>query len=67
MNSNTLRINKRTVLGSQYWLIGAAGSLTLDGVLAAIPVVAIGAYLVAAPELSSVRVPRPSKFLLSAE
>ena len=62
----TARLNKRTVLGGQYWTIAAIGALTAHGVLLAVVLGVVGAYLVC-PAVGRPRSAGPSKFLLRAK
>jgi len=59
-------INKRTVLGGQYWLVAVTVALSMRGLPLAAVLAVAGAYLVFAPVVRSRRA-EPSKFLLRAE
>jgi hypothetical protein len=52
MNIVSTPLNKRTVLGGQYLLVGAVGALTLESVLLVAALVAVGVYLLLAPALA---------------
>jgi hypothetical protein len=52
MNIASPPINKRTVLGGQYLLVGAVGALSLESVLLVAALVAVGAYLLFEPALA---------------
>ena len=59
-----VRINKRTILASQYWTVAVLGALTAGNVALAVALGAVGAYLLAPVVAGD---PRPSKFLLRAK
>ncbi|WP_276300528.1 hypothetical protein [Halorussus lipolyticus] len=44
-----LPLNKRTVLGGQYLLVGATGALALESTLLAVALITVGVYLLFAP------------------
>jgi len=50
--STALPLNKRTVLGGQYLLVGAAGALALESLLLAVALIAVGVYLLVRPVLA---------------
>jgi len=58
-------VNKRTMLGGQFWLVAVAGALTVEGFPLAVGLTVAGAYLVLAPVVESRS--EASKFLLGAE
>lgn len=62
MTTPPLAVNKRTVLGGQYWTIGAVIALASDSVPLAALLVAVGAYLVLAPRLRREGCGEPSEF-----
>jgi len=59
-------VNKRTMLGGQFWLVAVAGALTVEGLPLAVALTLAGAYLVLAPAVGS-RGGEASKLLLGAE
>jgi hypothetical protein len=60
-------VNKRTLLGGHYLTIGAVTGLTPGSAPIATLLVAVGAYILLEPRLSSARRSRPFRLLLSAE
>ncbi|WP_135828330.1 hypothetical protein [Halorussus halobius] len=58
-------VNKRTMLGGQFWFVAVAGALSVEGLPLAVALTAAGAYLVLVPAVG----PRieASKLLLGAE
>jgi len=53
MPSSTPMVNKRTVLASQFWTVGIAVGLAPRSVPLGVLLVAVGAYLLVGPRLSS--------------
>ncbi|WP_157971561.1 hypothetical protein [Halorussus litoreus] len=66
MTIATPPVNKRTLLGGQFWVVAAAGALTVEGLPLAAALTVAGAYLVLVPALGSHRA-EASKLLLRPE